>query len=315
MTGSNRTLALSELAALGPPGTAAGAGVAAAPQPPPTTTSGNGSTSSGPIPAPTEMPVGKNSPTTPITVQCDAPRAAIDKPSPTCGERWQTAIFRANVPKVFFAANEYIDRWQAAADTGDELVEYVATLAELAVFADSVMGVKGGVAKAAQIIIKGNSSLLMLGFALPEQTLGVTIAREAVDAVRSGVEAIVEQQLRQPGGVINPWTVAPKVVTLANSLLSYANTVRYSRLRNTYTLALQYLRLLYRMGGDQTAFAQSLGLAANASVQDCLSAVNRRSFGFPTQLTDAGAFNATLAEKVVNHWVTAISEYAALKEQ
>ena len=259
------------------------------------------------------MPVGKNSTTTPIAAQCDAPRVAIDKPSPTCRERWQTAIFRHGVGKIFFATNEYIDTWEQAAVNGERFGQFLATVADLALFSVSVMKSPPGVAeKATTILIKGNSLLLMAGFEIPEETLGVQLAGEAVATMRSGIEAMVDYGL---SGAVEPKSVAPQFMKLANSLLAYANTVRYSRLRNTYTLALQYLRLLYRMGGDQTAFAQSLGLAANASVQDCLSAVNRRSFGFPTQLTDAGAFNATLAEKVVNHWVTAISEYAALKEQ
>jgi hypothetical protein len=248
----------------------------------------------------------------PAITQCDAPRVAIDKPSPTCQERWRTAIFRENVPKVFFATNAYIDRWQAAADAGHELAEYVVSLAELAQFASTVMKVKDGAEKAAQILIKGNSSLLMLGFDLPEETLGVSLASEAVQTVRDSLEVMVAQHL---SGRADPMVVPPKLARLAISLLSYANTVRYSRLRNTYTIALEYLRLLYRVGGDQSAFARSLGLAADASVRDCLGAVNRRSFGFPTQLTDAAAFNQALAEKVVNHWTMTISAYAALNPQ
>lgn len=67
------------------------------------------------------------------------------------------------------------------------------------------------------------------------------------------------------------------------------------------------------MGGDHVTFAQSLGLADKASVRDCINAVNKKSFGFPTRLTDANAYNPDLVEKVVNYWVLVISDYAALK--
>jgi hypothetical protein len=244
------------------------------------------------------------------TDQCSAPRVVIDKPSPTCRERWQTAIFRAGVPKIFFAADEYIDAWQKASETGERLGDIFAQVADLALFGKTVMKIEDGATKAALILTKGNSMLLMLGFELPEQTLGESLASEAAETIRSGIEAMVEQALV---GVVSPMSVAPQTMTLANKLIAYANTVRYSRLRNTYTVALEYMRLLYRMGGDQSAFARSLGLADNASVHDCLGAVNKKSFGFPTNLTDAGAYNPTLAEKVVNHWVMAVSEYAALK--
>ena len=244
------------------------------------------------------------------TSPCDAPRVAIDKPAPTCREQWQTEIFRAQIGKIFFATNQYIDQWQESADTGAKAADWIATLAETAMFADTTMGLKGGAKKAALILTKGNSLLLMLGFDLPEETLGVSVAKEAVGTIRSEIEALVESGL---GVAPSPLSLAPSTIKLFNSLLAYANTVRYSRLRNTYTVALEYLRLLYRMGGDQAAFAQSLGLALTASVPDCVRAVNKKAFGFPTQWTDASAYNPALVEKVVNHWAVAISDYAALK--
>lgn len=252
------------------------------------------------------------------TTSCDAPSVVIDKPSPTCQERWQAAIFRnGGVSNIFFTTNEYIDRWQNGADTSEAFVDSVTTYADWAMFAGSTMRVEDGAAKVALIMFRGNSALLMWGLESPEETLGLVLARESVDTIRSAVEAIVANRLSNPGGVVNPnpIEVATKLVKLSNSLLSYANTVRYSRMRNTYTLALEYLRLLYRMGGDQAAFAQSLGLAPTASVQDCVRAVNKKSFGFPTSLTNASAYDPRFVEKVVNHWVSEISDYAGLKAE
>lgn len=269
------------------------------------------------VSVPTPASPSGESPSPVKITSCDAPRVTIDKPSPTCRERWQTAIFRHSVGKIFYTANEYIDRLQDGADTGGAFVDTAATYAEWMMFAVSTMKVKDGAAKLALIMFKGNSALLMWGLESPAETLGSAVAHEAVDTIRSEIEAIVADRLSNLGAEVNPnpMEVAPKLVKLANSLLSYANTVRYSRMRNAYTLALEYLRLLYRMGGDQAAFAQSLGLAPTASVQDCVNAVNKKSFGFPTSLTDASAYNPRLVEKVVNYWVSAISDYAALKAQ
>lgn len=264
--------------------------------------------------APLTAPV-KNQPSASgsTTDQCDAPPVAIDKPSPTCRERWQTAIFRANLPKIFFNANEYIDRWQQASEAGGQLVDVLASVADLTMFTQSVMKLPDGAKKATLILFKGNSMLLMLGFETPEQTLGVQLAGEAVDTLRSGVETMVEHQLAGAPARVSPLALLPKIVKLANSLLSYANTVRYSRLRNTYTLALEHMRLLYRMGGDQTMFAHNLGLAATASTQERLDAVNKLTFGFSTQLTDAGGHNASLAAKLVDYWTVSISALAGMK--
>ena len=236
---------------------------------------------------------------------------AMDIASPTCKQRWQTALFRANLPQVFFAANEYIDKWQAGADSGGKLVQYLATIADFAMFAQSTMKLNDGASRAAQILIRGHSSLLMLGFEVPEETPGLKVAGEAVKTLRSGLEAMVAHSL---GVAPDPLSLAPVVVELANNLLSYANTVRYARLRNTYTLSLEYLRRLYRVGGDQGTFARSLGLASSASVPECLNAVNKRAFGFTTRLTDAGGYSPTLAEKIVNYWTVTISDYANLQQ-
>lgn len=255
-------------------------------------------------------PQNASSATTSRGTVCDAPRVVIDKPSPTCRERWQTVIFRSGVGKVFFATNEYIDAWQKSADTGELLGEILANVADLALLTKGVMELPDLASKVGTIVFRGNTFLLMLGLDQAPDTLGVEFTRQAVEVMRSAIEGQIEQGLT---GSVSLIGVAPQVAKLANSLLALANTVRYSRLRNTYTVALEYLRLLYRMGGDHVTFAQSLGLADKASVRDCINAVNKKSFGFPTSLTDANAYNPDLVEKVVNYWVLAISDYAALK--
>lgn len=243
---------------------------------------------------------------------CDAPLVAIDKPSPTCQERWQTAIFRHGVGNIFFATNQYIDALNQGAETGDKIVKQLTKYGDLAMFARDAWHRPDLVKNAVIILTKGNSVLLMEAIGEPEGTLGVQMAAGAAKTTRSYIEAIVENALE---GKVTPQAVAADVVNLANSLLAYASTVRYSRMRNNYTVALEYLRLLYRMGGDQVAFKRSLSLAPTASVQSCIRAVNLNAFRFSESLTDASAYDPAFVEKVVNHWVTAISEYAALKEQ
>ena len=112
----------------------------------------------------------------------------------------------------------------------------------------------------------------------------------------------------------DPATIALDLTSVANDLFAYANTVRYARLRNSYTLTLEYLRLLYRVGGDQNEFATRLGLATNASILDCIKAVNKKKFGFKTNITKADSYNPDLVKKLVEHWTSVITDLATLKQ-
>ena len=144
--------------------------------------------------------------------------------------------------------------------------------------------------------------------AIAEQIWDMKYRMKSADG--TPIDATVDAGLT---GVVDAAGIATAAAKVSNSLLTYANTVRYSRMRNTYTVALEYLRLLYRMGGDSAALAQSLGLAPATSVHDCVRAVNTKSFGFPTRLTDANAYDPDLVEKVVVYWTAAISDYAGHK--
>lgn len=126
---------------------------------------------------------------------CDAPSVVIDKPSPTCRERWQTVIFRRGVGKVFFATNEYIDAWQKSADTGELLGEILANLADLALLTKGVKELPDLASKTGTIIFKGDSFLLMLGLEWAGDTLGVELTRQSVEVMRSATESLIDQGL------------------------------------------------------------------------------------------------------------------------
>lgn len=247
--------------------------------------------------------------TPPSTETCKAPYAAMKLKDPSCLQRWQTVIFRRTVPPVFGASRVYIDKWQAAADTGASLVDVCTKVGNAALFLRSLGATPDATARAARVLVRGNTVLLNLGLEYPEETIGLTLTREAVNDIRGVVEASVTYGFTN---TVNPLSQIPNLVKLANNLLRYANTVRYTRLTNTYTLTLEYLRLLYHFGGDQAQFAQSLGLLPTAPVQDCIIVVNRK-YGFSTNVTSRNGFNPSLAEKLISYWTSAVADLAAIQ--
>ena len=128
------------------------------------------------------------------SVSCDAPSHVIDKPSPTCRERWQTALFRENIGKIFFAFSEYVDAWQHSAETGEKLTNAILTLADMVKFGWDFKKQPDLAKRTVVVLTKGNSLLLMLGFSNSE-TLGAEIASEAIQTIRNGIETLVEYGL------------------------------------------------------------------------------------------------------------------------
>ena len=283
MSGATRAAALNDLAGL--PGGGAVAQPAPTPDPP-------GSTARPATPAP-----------------CDAPNAAIDKPAPTCRERWQTVVFRQGIVKVFSAANANIDAWEKGSASGTAVANLMASVADIALLTKSLMKEPDVAKRAATLLTKGNSALLMMGLE-SDPDKPTAQANVIVRAMRSGIEALVEQGLT---GKVDPASVIGDATQVVNNLFAYANTVRYSRMRNTFTVALAYLDGLYRLGGDQAAFAQSLGLPDTATIQECIVALNAKRFRFPTLIVNAASYNPAFAEQLVHHWISAIADVVALK--